>query len=144
MDRRAVVLDREPLRVEIEEFEHHEDEVFETQPIVPVRQGRRIGRSVIRPKRVVDQSTISAAHDLRWIERRADHHPRIGQAGIAQLGQALQRRLEHPLEMLVERYLRCGQRSKRVKVLALLLEVPAVEAAQHTGEVLGTCAARTV
>ena len=77
MHRRAVVVDCQPLGVQIEKLNHHEDEVLESQTIVAVGQRRRIGRAIIGAKGIVDQRARTAAHNLCRIERRSYHHPGV-------------------------------------------------------------------
>ena len=43
VDRWAIVLDCQPLLVEIEQLNHHEDQVLETETVVAIGQGQRFG-----------------------------------------------------------------------------------------------------
>ena len=87
---------------------------------------------------------IVAAHDGSWVEGRLNQQSRIGESGVTQSAQAAQRWLEHALKVIVEHRLGVRQRPDRVEVVAALLQVTLVEAAQTSREVFRPVTGRRV
>src|SRR3546814_18386804 len=65
----------------------------------------------------------------------------MGEARVAERRQTLQRGSEHPAKAIVEQGFGVRQRPLRVEILAALLPVSLVEAAEASREIFGTAAA---
>ena len=59
-----------PLRVQTQQLNDHIDQIPEPKTVIVVRQCRRFIGAADISKRIMDASTIMAAHDGRWIESR--------------------------------------------------------------------------
>src|SRR3546814_12913926 len=109
--------------------------------MVAIRQLGRIPLRIGWAKRIMHSCHILTAHDRCRIQGRLDQQSRIGEARVAERRQTLQRGSEHPAKVIVEQGFGVRPRPLRVDILAALLQVSLVEAAEASLE-LRTAARR--